>query len=101
MRNRFGKVAITLVLGIAGFVASGAPKSAQAVDIVDDAVQMDQLLKEVVTTSNSLCWELYRYHQQQPGYAEAYRTAKGIWSQATDLRNALATRPVEKKRNKK
>ena len=95
MKNRFGKVAITLVMGIAGFVASGAPKSAQAVDIVDDAVQMDQLLKDVVTTSNSLCWELYRYHQQQPGYAEAYRGAKGIWSQAAELRNALATGPVE------
>lgn len=95
MKSRIGKTAITLVLGLAGFVASGANKSAVAVDIVDDAVQMDQLLKDVVTTSNSLCWELYRYHQQQPGYAEAYKGAKAIWSQAGELRAALVTGPVE------
>lgn len=95
MKNQIGKIAITLVMGITGVCSWGMPKSVSAVDIVDDAVQMDQLLKDVVTTSNSLCWELYRYHQQQPGYADAYRTAKGIWSQATDLRNALATGPVE------
>ena len=90
MASRIGKTAITLVLGIAGLFAS-----ALAVDIVDDAVQMDQLLKDVVTTSNSLCWEMYRYHQQQPGYAEAYKGAKAIWSQAGELRAALATGPVE------
>ncbi len=95
MKSRIGKTTITLVLGLAGLLASGAHKTAFAVDIVDDAVQMDQLLKDVVTTSNSLCWELYRYHQQQPGYAEAYKGAKAIWSQAGELRAALATGPVE------
>lgn len=95
MNIRFGKLAITLVLGIAGLAASGAHNPAVAVDIVDDAVQMDQLLKDVVTTTNSLCWEMYRYHQQQPGYAESYRSAKAIWSQAAELRAALATGPVE------
>jgi hypothetical protein len=38
---------------------------------------------------------MYRYHQQQPGYAEAYKGAKAIWAQAGELRAALASGPVE------
>jgi len=94
MATRFGKIAITLAMGLSGIMAS-ASRPVYAVDIVDDALQMDELLKNVVHSTNSLCWELYRYHQQQPGYADAYKTAKEIWTQAGQMRAALATGPVE------
>jgi hypothetical protein len=69
--------------------------TARAVDIIDDAVQIDERAAQVVQASNSLCWEMYRYHQQNPDYAQAYRTAKLVWTQAGMIRDALRDGPVE------
>lgn len=66
-----------------------------AVDVLDDPIQIDERLAQVVQTSNSLCWEMYRYHQPNPEYAPAYRTAKQIWAQAGEIRDALRAGPVE------
>lgn len=85
----------TLVAGLLAIFTATSARPASAVDIVDDPVQMDELLTQVVQATNSLCWEMHRYHQQQPGYPEQYRAAKEIWSRAAQLREALATGPVE------
>src|SRR6266478_706595 len=66
-----------------------------AVDVIDDPVQIDERAAQLVQVSNSLCWEMYRYHQQQPDYRASYRGAKEIWSRAGELREALRTGPVE------
>jgi hypothetical protein len=66
-----------------------------AVDVLDDPVQIDERAAQLVQASNSLSWELYRYHQQQPDYNEAYRAAKEIWTRAGELRDALRAGPVE------
>ena len=66
-----------------------------AVDIIDDPMQIDERAAELVETSNSLCWEMHRYHQRQPDYAATYRAAKEIWSRAGELRNALRAGPIE------
>ena len=66
-----------------------------AVDIVDDPMQIDERAAQIVQTSNSLCWEMHRFHQQQPGYPQAYRTAKDVWSRAGEMREALRAGPVE------
>ncbi|MGE5191169.1 MAG: hypothetical protein ACM3U2_01625 [Deltaproteobacteria bacterium] len=70
-------------------------RRAIAVDVLDDPVQIDERAAQLLQTSNSLCWEMYRYHQQQPDYRASYRAAKDIWSRAGDLRDALRTGPVE------
>jgi hypothetical protein len=70
-------------------------QTAFAVDIVDDPVQIDEQAAQVVQTSNSLCWEIHRYHQQNPDYPQAYRAAKQLWAQAGALRDALRAAPVE------
>jgi hypothetical protein len=67
----------------------GSARAAQAVDIVDDPVQIDERAAQVVQAANSLCWEMYRYHQQTPDYPQEYRTAKDLWRQAGALRDAL------------
>jgi hypothetical protein len=74
-------------------VGSAAP--AFAVDVVDDEVQIDERAAQIAQTANSLCWEVYRYHQQKPDYAPMYRSAKELWSRAGDLRNALRNGPLE------
>ncbi|MBI3863345.1 MAG: hypothetical protein HY290_15755 [Planctomycetia bacterium] len=67
-----------------------------AVDIIDDPMQIDERAAQVVQATNSLCWEMHRYHQQQPDYRQSYRAAKEIWSRAGELRDALrAGRAVE------
>jgi len=82
--------------GVGGMLAvlvfAGA---ARAVDVIDDPVQIDDRAAQVVQASNSLCWEMYRYHQQNPDYAQAYRTAKLVWAQAGTIRDALREGPVE------
>jgi hypothetical protein len=84
------------VFAIAGAMAVlGLGRSAQAVDIVDDPVQIDERAAQIVQTSNSLCWEMYRYHQQKPDYLQAYRTAKDLWRQAGALRATLLNGPME------
>jgi len=66
-----------------------------AVDIIDDPVQIDERAAQLLQTSNSLCWEMHRYHEQQPDYRASYRAAKEIWSRCGELRDALRAGPVE------
>lgn len=67
----------------------------RAVDIIDDPTQIDERATQLIQTSNSLCWEMHRFHQQQPGYRESYRSAKELWSQAGQLQEAIRSGPVE------
>ncbi len=66
-----------------------------AVEVIDDPTQIDERATQLIQTTNSLCWEMHRFHQQQPGYRESYRAAKEIWSQAGQLQEALRAGPVE------
>jgi hypothetical protein len=66
-----------------------------AVDVLDDPVQIDERAAQLLQTSNSLCWEMYRYHQAQPEYRAMYRAAKDIWARVGELRGALRAGPVE------
>jgi hypothetical protein len=66
-----------------------------AIDIVDDPLQIDERAAQVLNASNILCWEMHRYHGQQPDYRASYRAAKEIWSRAGELRDALRAGPVE------
>jgi hypothetical protein len=77
------------------FAVFGLARSALAVDIVDDPVQIDERAAQVVQTSNSLCWEMYRYHRQKPDYPQAYREAKELWRQAGALRDSLQSGLLE------
>jgi hypothetical protein len=79
-----GMLAVLMLSGI-GF----------AVEIIDDPIQIDERAADVVQTSNSLCWEMHRYHRQNPDFSPTYRAAKQLWSQAGELRNALRAGPVE------
>ncbi len=88
--------------GIRATVTAGAmlafltlARTGFAVDILDDPIQIDERATQVVQTSNSLCWEMYRYHQQNPAYAATYRVAKQVWTQAGEIRDALRAGPVE------
>jgi hypothetical protein len=80
---------------VAGLLVVVAGRAAFAVEILDDAVQMDDRVAQVVQASNSLCWEMYRYHQQNPDYTAGYRAAKQLWARAGGLRDALRSGPVE------
>ncbi len=91
--QRQDTMATTAVVGL--FTALIWVVPALAVDVLDDPVQIDERAAQLVQTSNSLCWELSRYHQQQPNYAETYRAAKEIWSQAGQMREALRNGPME------
>src|SRR5579863_4166671 len=84
------KAAVAGMLAVLGLAQTGF-----AVDILDDPVQMDERVAQVIQTSNSLCWEMYRYHQNKPDYVQTYRTAKQLWSRVGGLRDALRTSPVE------
>src|SRR5437868_2479142 len=66
-----------------------------AVDIIDDPMQIDERATQLIQTSNLLCWEMHRFHQQQPDYRQSYRAAKEIWSRTGELRDALRAGPVE------
>jgi hypothetical protein len=66
-----------------------------AVEIIDDPIQIDERAAEIVQTSNSLCWEMHRYHRQNPDFPQAYKAAKQLWSQASALRDALRAGPME------
>src|SRR4249919_3884998 len=87
---------IQLAAAIGGFLLTmTAATPGWAVDILDDPLQIDERAAQIVQTSNSLCWEMHRYHRQQPDYAQAYRTAKDIWSRAGEIRESLQAGPVE------
>ena len=66
-----------------------------AVDVIDDPTQIDDRATQLIQSTNSLCWEMHRFHQQQPGYRESYRAAKEIWSRAGQMQEALRAGPVE------
>ena len=84
------------VMTVAGLLTMlGLTRSVLAIDIIDDPVQIDERAAQIVQTSNSLCWEMYRFHQQKPDYPQAYRTAKDLWRQAGTLRDSLQNGPVE------
>jgi hypothetical protein len=72
-----------------------APQRAMAVDILDDPIQIDERVTQLIQTSNSLCWEMYRYHQKQTDFTDNYRAAKQLWTQATQIQEAIRTGPVE------
>src|SRR5258708_38479380 len=87
---------IRMATAVGGFLLTmTAATPGLAVDILDDPLQIDERAAQIVQTSNSLCWEMYRYHQQQPDYPQAYRTAKDVWSRAGQMREALRAGPVE------
>jgi hypothetical protein len=71
------------------------PQTGWGVEIIDDPLQIDERAAQIVAASNSLCWEMHRFHQQQPNFNEAYRAAKELWSQGVGLRDALRAGAVE------
>jgi hypothetical protein len=92
LRASISKTAI-LVIG-AFYVLSGTPR-AFAVDVLDDPIQIDDRLNQVIQTSNSLSWEMYKYHQAKPDFMDNYRAAKQLWTQATQIQEALRSGPFE------
>lgn len=94
MRTRkLGLRVVTAISGMLAIITLAGP--AVAVDIIDDPIQIDERAAQIVQTSNSLCWEMHRFHQQQPDFQQSYRLAKQIWSRAGELRDALHAGPVE------
>lgn len=92
--RRNGTTGAKRAAGVLAILMLAVP--AFAVDIIDDPIQIDERAAQLVQTTNSLCWEMYRFHQQQPDYRQSYREAKEIWSRAGELRDALrAGRPIE------
>jgi hypothetical protein len=75
--------ALAAALALTTFARAGAQ------DVIDDPVHLDSLAAAAQQTSNALCWELHRYHRNQPGFAETYRAAKEYYNQAGALREAL------------
>lgn len=63
--------------------------------LLDDPVHIDELAAYLQTVSNSLCWEMHRFHREEPDFTEAYRPAKEIWQMAGGLRDAVRTGPVD------
>ena len=70
-------------------------RSASAAEIIEDPIHISELAVYTQQTANSVCWELHRFHQQQPDYPFAYRDAKEIWSLAGMLRDQLQAGPVD------
>lgn len=96
MRGLFrSRVGNTVLVTIGVFQAIGMTNRAQAVDILDDPVQIDERVTQLIQASNSLCWEINRYHQQKPDYSDTYRAAKQIWTDATQIQADLRTSTVE------
>lgn len=79
---------------ILGAVSITVPSAVQADEPVTDVVHFSELSGYVQQTANSLCWEMYRFHQQQPDFLDAYRDAKEIWTLAGSLRGSLQNGPV-------
>src|SRR5436190_1096093 len=92
LTSRFSIPVLTVGLVLSSW---GLAQTALSVEILDDPVQIDEQAAQVVQSSNSLCWEMHRYHQQQPDYQQTYRMAKDYWRQAVALSDALQNGPVE------
>lgn len=63
--------------------------------LLEDPVHIDELAAYLQTVSNSLCWEMHRFHRDQPEFSEAYRPAKEVWQIAGGLRDAIRTGPID------
>lgn len=92
IHNHFGKIAF-VVVGVLQTLS--LPGRAMAVDILDDPIQIDERVTQLVQASNSLCWEIYRYHQQKPDYTDTYRDAKQLWTDSTQIQADLQSGPAE------
>ena len=92
--RRSGTRCLTAAM-VAVLVASTLAMPVSAVDIIDDPMQIDERATQLIQASNLLCWEMHRYHMQKPDYREAYGAAKDLWSQASQLRDALRAGPIE------
>jgi len=68
---------------------SNSPGASGAATVLDDPAHLDELAASLQQKSNTLCWELHRYHQQQPDFKDAYRNAKELWSLSGKYREAL------------
>ena len=94
MRTRQGRT--VGARGVAGIVvALTMATTVFAVDIVDDPTQIDERTTQLLQSTNSLCFEIHRFHQQEPDYPETYRIAHGLWAQAGQLQEALQAGPFE------
>lgn len=76
-------------------VCGASSRPVSATEILDDPAHFTELSSSVVQTANTLCWELHRFHQQQPDFPVLYRDSKEIWSQASMLQDALQNGPVD------
>lgn len=96
MFTRFNRRSGARLLGgllvLAGLAVSAQAQEFQA---LDDPAQIDENADAVQRTSNSLCWELHKFHRQQPGFPETYRQAKELWSMAGTLRDALRSGAID------
>ena len=70
-RNQTGAILVVMSMLAAMPVLAG--------DVIDDPTQIDERATQLIQASNSLCWEMHRFHQQQPHYRESYRAAKELW----------------------
>ena len=86
-RNQTGAILVVMSMLAAMPVLAG--------DVIDDPTQIDERATQLIQASNSLCWEMHRFHQQQPHYRESYRAAKELWSEAGQLQEAIRSGPVE------
>jgi hypothetical protein len=84
-----------IVGGVLALVGAVTPVRADDFQVLDDPAQIDEMTAAVQRTSNSLCWEMHRFHRQQPGFPEAYRQAKEVWSMAGTLRDALRAGTID------
>src|SRR5262249_23725705 len=75
--------------GFLAWVAFGATARGADFEPLDDPAQIDEMAGAVQRTSNSLCWEMHRFHQEKPNFTDAYREAKDLWGMAGTLRDAL------------
>lgn len=88
--------ALLVAIGLAGGMgATAGAARGEDFRISDDPVHLDELAGSLLQVSNALCWEMHRYHRQQPDFSAAYRPAKEIWTMAGALRDGLRSGPVD------
>src|SRR5262249_48974044 len=87
MAMRFPAAAVLSALLI--WTLQTASANAADFEVLDDPAQVDELAANVQKTSNSLCWELHRYHRDKPDFIDAYKQAKEVWEMSGTLRDAL------------
>lgn len=80
---------------LALWLASLVSLSSVQAEPVEDPAHFDELAALVQARANSLCWEMHRYHRQQPDFGETYRMAKEVWALGGSLRDLLRTGPVD------